>query len=373
MKGNRAVLLRNGAEAFPAMLDAIDHAEHQILLEMYWFGSDRIGQQFADALLRARGRGVEVSVIYDALGSMDADPSMFDSLRAAGIAVIEFHPLLPWRRRFKLEKLSRRDHRKILVVDQRLGFTGGINFADHWLPEDQGGDGWRDDMVLVEGPAVRGLAAAFRHTWLQEGGRPLAALTELGLGLGSDGSDSAVQNVRVLAETSLRHRRRIMSAYLHHIYGAKRRVWITNSYFMPDRSFIRALKRAADRGVDVRLLLPGFSDVEVVRHAGRALWGGLLRHGVKIYEWQRSILHAKTAVIDGVWSTIGTFNLDYRSLLWNLEINVAILDEAFAAGMERAFEADLAESCQVDPQVFFMRSIGERLLEYGLFRFHKLL
>jgi cardiolipin synthase len=368
VQGNRVALLRDGREAFPAMLDAIESAERQVLLEMYWFDSDRVGRRFAEALGKAAARGVEVAVIYDALGSIEADDTMFQELRAAGVHVVEFNPVLPWRRHFKLEKMSRRDHRKILVIDEQIGFTGGINLNDHWLPEEEGGDGWRDDMVLLEGPAVMGLVDTFRRTWSREDGPRLRMLPQSSTRAAAGGL-----NVRVLGENAFRHRRQIVTAYLYRIYGAKQRVWLSNSYFMPDRRVVRALKRAADRGVDVRILLPGISDVELVRYAGRAVWGGLLRHGVKIYEWQRSVLHAKTAVIDGVWSTVGTFNLDYRSLLSNLEINVAVLDEAFGEVMERAFERDLAESLEVDAQAFFFRPLSERLLEYGLYQFRKLL
>ena len=367
VEGNQVALLRDGKEAFPAMLEAIEAAEHHVLLEMYWFDSDSAGRRFARALTDAAARGAQVAVLYDSLGSIEASGSMFDELQKSGVLVVEYNPLLPWRRRFKMGRLSRRDHRKILVVDGDVGFTGGINLSDLWLPTEDNGGGWRDDAVMLRGPAVSGFIEAFRRTWYAQGGPRLELPATIG------GSSAGKHDVRVLTENGPRHRREIITAYLYRIYGAKSRVWLTNSYFMPNRRVVRALKRAADRGVDVRILLPGKSDVEVVRHAGRAIWGGLLRHGVRIYEWQKSILHSKTAVVDGVWSTIGSMNLDYRSLLWNLEVNVAVLDAEFGRVMERSFEQDLSESSEVDPRAFLFRPLGQRLLERGLYPFRRLL
>jgi len=360
------MLLRDGAQAFPAMLDAIGDAERQVLLEMYWIDSDQTGRRFATALADAAARGVQVALLYDSLGSWEAESSMFVELERAGVAVVEFNPLAPWKKRFRLARLTRRNHRKILVVDSRVGFTGGVNLADPWLPLDEGGQGWRDDVIRVEGPCVSGLIDGFCHSWLREGGRKLVRLK------GAECLDGAAQNVRVLGENYSRHRREIMQAYLYNIYRAKKRIWITNSYFLPDRMVVRALRRAARRGVDVRVLLPGVSDVEIVRHATRAMWGSLLRSGVRIYEWMPSILHAKSAVIDGRWSTTGTFNLDYRSIRANLEVNVAVLDEGFAEVMEASFLKDLDQSREVDAQSHAFRSLGDRLLEwifYGLRRF----
>jgi cardiolipin synthase A/B len=367
VEGNRVWLLRDGVEAFPAMLDAIANAERQVLLEMYWFASDKIGRRFASALSDAAARGVQVLLIFDSLGSWESDIGMFEEIRRAGAHVVEYNPVLPWHQRFRLVRLTRRDHRKILVVDGEVGFTGGINIADQWLPETEDGAAWRDDMARLEGPAVRGLVEIFDRTWRAQGGALLASRDPtVEAGGGS-------QRVRVLGENYFRNRLEIVRAYLSNIYRAERRVWITNSYFTPDRAVVRALKLAGDRGVDVRVLLPGQSDVEAVRHASRAMWGGLMRHNVRIFEWQQTMLHAKTAVIDGVWSTIGTFNLDYRSLRSNLEVNVSVMDEGFAALLEASFLRDLEQSREVDPHEFQFRSLGDRLLELVLYRFRKLL
>jgi cardiolipin synthase A/B len=165
--GNTVTLLRDGREAFPAMLEAIAAARQQVLLEMYWFDSDRIGRLFAAELGRARQRGVEVAVIYDSIGSIGTDPAMWAELEAQGVHLLEYNPVAPWRRRFRLSftRLSRRDHRKILVVDGGVGFTGGINLANQWAPFDEEGGGWRDDMMRIAGPAVDGLARCFHRVW----------------------------------------------------------------------------------------------------------------------------------------------------------------------------------------------------------------
>ncbi|HEY6557994.1 MAG TPA: phospholipase D-like domain-containing protein [Polyangiaceae bacterium] len=369
VEGNRVTLLRDAAQAFPSMLEAIRGARRQVLLEMYWFDSDRTGRRFAEALADARSRGVEVAVIYDSLGSWEADPRMFSELKEAGAHVIEFNPMMPWKKRFRLARLSLRDHRKILVVDGEKGFTGGVNLADVWLPEEEEGQAWRDDMICVQGPAVSGLMNLFQRTWEREGGAPLRASPRGQGGSGPIGD----QRVHVLGENYALRRREITSAYLLNIYRARSRVWLTNSYFVPDGTVTRALKRAARRGVDVRVILPAFSDVEIVRHASRAMWGGLMRSGVRLFEFYRSILHSKSAVIDGTWSTIGSFNLDYRSLRANLEVNVAVQDSGFGAVMEESFRKDLEHCREVDAHEFKFRPLGHRLLEVILYRFRKFL
>ncbi|HEX5101548.1 MAG TPA: phospholipase D-like domain-containing protein [Polyangiaceae bacterium] len=366
---NRVELLRDGVEAYPRMLAAIEAAREQCLLEMYWFDSDHAGRRFADALGAAARRGVEVAVIYDDIGSIGTDPLMFEELKAAGAHVRVFNPVAPWRRRFRLDRLTLRDHRKILVVDGEVGFTGGCNLAAAWLPIDDGGRGWRDDAVRVEGPAVRGLTSSVLRTWHALGGPTLRRIRPSIPPSGTSGA----QAVRVLAESYFRARREISRAYVRELYHAKERAWIRNAYFIPDRSVRRALGHAARRGVDVRVIMPGETDVELVRHASRSNWGYLLRHGVRLFEYQEGVLHAKSAVIDGRWSTIGTFNLDYLSLRSNLEINVSVRDPGFGATMEASFIRDLDQSREIDRTAFRFRPLGDRLLELLVYRFRKLL
>ncbi|MEI9954555.1 MAG: phospholipase D-like domain-containing protein [Pseudomonadota bacterium] len=374
VEGNQLRLLRNGAAAYPEMLAAIASAEQQILLEMYWFGSDMIGQKFAAALGAAARRGVEVSIIFDAVGSVGASDEMFAELARAGAQVIEFNPIAPWKRRFRLSRLTRRDHRKILVIDGKTGFTGGINIADYWLPRDDGGAGWRDDMLRIDGPAVAGLSDCFALVWARLRGRQLRVPDSLSQRPPPDSSTRAhLPAIRVLGQRFLRTQRQISRAYLHYLRRAERRIFIANSYFVPDRRVLRALAQAARRGVDVRIIVPGQSDVEIVRHASRAVWGRLLRAGVQIFEWDESVLHAKTAVVDGLWSTIGTFNFDYMSLRMNLEVNVSVLDTRFAGRLEASFLEDFELCREVLLVDFRFRSLGQRLLEYLAYRLRKFL
>ena len=369
IEGNRVELLRDGKEAYPAMLDAIAGASEQVLLEMYWFDSDDAGRRFTKALVAAAQRGVETVLLYDAIGSIGVDGAMFDELRHAGVKVAEFGPIAPWRRRFRLGWLTRRDHRKVLVVDGEVGFTGGINVAKAWLPLEEGGGGWRDDMVRVHGPVVRQLVTGLLAAWRRAGGEPIERTRPHHSGTPEHGG----QRAHVVAEGFLKHRHLITRAYLAQLYHAKKTAWITNAYFVPDRSVMRALTRAAERVVDVRVLLPAETDVEIVRHASRATWSRLLRHGVRIYEYEGRILHAKSAVIDGRWSTVGTFNLDYLSLRWLLEVNLCVLDEEFGSTMQRSFLRDLEQSREVDARAHRFRPLGDRLLELILYRFRKLL
>ena len=374
VEGNQLRLLRNGSAAYPEMLAAIDSAEQQILLEMYWFGSDVIGQKFAAALGAAAKRGVEVSIIFDAVGSVGASGEMFAELSRAGARVIEFNPIAPWKRRFRLSRLTRRDHRKILVVDGKTGFTGGINIADYWLPREEGGAGWRDDMLRIDGPAVAGLSDCFARVWGRLHGRKLRVPDFL---LQPPPPESSRRGrlpaVRVLGQRFLRTQRQISRAYLHYVRRAERRIFIANSYFVPDRRVLRALAQAARRGVEVSIIVPGQSDVDIVRHASRAVWGRLLRAGVRIFEWDESVLHAKTAVIDGLWSTIGTFNFDYMSLRMNLEVNVSVLDTRFAGRLEASFLEDFELCREVSLVDFRFRPLGQRLLEYLAYRLRKFL
>ena len=374
VEGNQVRLLRNGGAAFPEMLSAIAKAERQILLEMYWFGSDQIGRKFAAALSAAAQRGVEVSIIFDAVGSVGASDEMFAELERAGARVIEFNPIAPWKHRFRLSKLTRRDHRKILVVDGRVGFTGGINIADFWLPLDDGGGGWRDDMLRIDGPAVAGLRDCFARVWGRLRGRKL-----LLTGFAAQASPAFTttpgsgQAVRVLGQHYFRTRHEISRAYLYYLRAATKSVFIANSYFVPDGRVLRALGRAARRGVDVRIIVPGQSDVDIVRHASRAVWGRLLRAGVRIFEWDESVLHAKSAVIDSSWSTTGTFNFDYLSLRLNLEVNVSVLDARFASTLEASFLDDFGRCREVLLADFRFRPLGQRILEFIAYRLRKFL
>jgi cardiolipin synthase len=368
--GNAVRLLRDGREAFPAMLEAIAQARRQVLLEMYWFDSDQVGRRFADALKEARRRGVEVAIVYDSVGSITSDRAMFAELEAAGAHVLEFNPVAPWRARFQFSRLSRRDHRKSLVVDGSVGFTGGINLANQWAPHEEGGAGWRDDMMRIVGPAVNGLTHCFHRVWRRHQMPPIQHLH----------ADTAVIDpserlvpVRILGQRYFRHRHEIARDYASRLYAAEKSAFISNSYFVPDGSIRRALMRAARRGVDVRVIVPAHSDVEAVKFAGRAQYEKLIGAGVRIYEWQDGMFHAKTAVIDGQWCTTGTFNFDYMSLRYNLEVNASVLDARVAAEVEQSFREDLKGTREVILRDLQFRSAWDRLLEGGFYRLRKFL
>jgi cardiolipin synthase A/B len=367
VKGHRLRLLRDGPEAFPAMLAAIEEAEREVFLEMYWFGSDQMGWRFADALMRKARQGCDVRVIYDAVGSWESSWEMFDALREAGCGVFEYNPIAPWRHRFHLGVVNHRNHRKVLVVDGRVGFTGGINIGDPWASVAEGGQHWRDDVIRVEGRAVPFMRELFVLTWRQlEGAGPQRA---------SPLRSARVQHgpVRVLANHYRGERKVIRRAYFARIRGAKERIFISNSYFIPDSAVRRALASAVRRGVDVRVLLPGESDLPAVQYASQRLYGWLLDRGVKLYRWQGTILHAKSAVIDGCWSTVGTYNLDWRSWRFNLEIVLTVEDTRFGSIMEESFERDLTNAVPVDPVHWRFRPMSDRLLEELFFIFRKLL
>jgi cardiolipin synthase A/B len=369
--GNDVRFLRDGREAFPPMLEAIGQARRQVLLEMYWFASDAVGRRFTDELLRARQRGVEVAIIYDSVGSIGADQAMFTELQAAGAHVLEYNPVAPWRRKVRVSfsRLSRRDHRKILVADGRVGFTGGINLASQWAPLEEGGEGWRDDMMRIEGRAVNGLTHCFHRVWRKHS---LPSLLHLHAEALTAAPGQRLLPVRILGERYFRNRHEIARDYVSRVYAAKNSVYIANSYFVPDGTVRRALMRAAARGVDVRVIVPAHSDVEAVKYAGRAQYERLLKAGVRIYEWQEGMFHAKTAAIDSQWCTTGTFNFDYMSLRNNLEVNASVLDEELATQVVASFR-DLKSSHEVQLKNVVARSLSDRLIENTFYRLRKFL
>ncbi len=369
--GNRVTLLHDGVQCFPAMLEAIAGAKQEILLEMYWFASDTIGRRFAEAIADKARAGVTVKVIYDAAGSFEADDSMYEGMRAAGAEVIEYHPVAPWRKRFRVGVVNNRDHRKMLIVDGRICFTGGVNIGDQWASVAEGGGGWRDDMIRVEGPAATQMRDVFRFNFRDMTGETLSAHEEVMPDGEPVGGDSPV---RVVANHYLGERRAIRHIYLRRVRRARKRIFITNSYFVPDRVVRRSLARAVARGVEVRVLLPGESDLPAVYYAGRKLYPWLVEHGIQLYEWYgAATLHAKSAVIDGDWCTVGTYNLDYRSLRFNLEVTVAVEDAKVGGAMERRFEMDLEQARPLNLHDFAFRPLGERFFENFFYLFRKLL
>lgn len=344
--------LRDGGQTYPAMLGAIRAAKVSVHLETYILKADSIGRRFAEVLAERARAGVTVRVIYDSFGSMGIADDFLDDLRSAGVFIAEYNPIAPWRKRFAL---LRRNHRKVLVVDDCVAFTGGLNIGEDYASIEDGGLGWRDTHVQVEGPIVTDLARLFHGTWRKCGGEdfPLPDTgTEVQIGTAL---------ARVVNNRELKQRYRFRKAYRHAIKGASRSVDIMNAYFLPGLLLRRALRKAVKRGVTVRVIVPGDSDVKLVQLACEHLYPSFLRAGIKVYEWTGHMVHAKTAVIDGVWATIGSYNLDSQSLLQNLEVAVAAVDPPFAAVLQAEFNADLAHCTRITREHLKRRTLWRRV------------
>jgi cardiolipin synthase len=335
----RVTPLRAGGGIFAAMLAAIRGARQSIEFETYILRADRIGEEFRDALVERARAGVAVRLLYDGVGALGLADSFLDSLREAGGKVAIYHPVAPWRQKWGL---NQRDHKKILVVDGRVGFTGGINIGLEYAAKEVGGKGWLDWHARVEGPAVFELSVSFRRTWTKatEEHLPEPFLPAPTLGRN-------VLGTQVIDNTGVRSRWIMHRAYLHAIHAAERDISIMNAYFIPELILRRAFKKAVGRGVSVRVVVPSKSDVQAVHHASRYLYRRLLAAGVRIFEWPDTMMHAKVGIIDGVWSTIGSYNLDRRSILHNLEVGLVCIDVPLAAKLQAEFESDLARCREV--------------------------
>jgi cardiolipin synthase len=336
----RVTPLRTGSEAFPAIFEAIASARSRVLLETYIWAADTTGNKLKDVLIERARAGCAVHVLFDALGSFSLPSQFVDEMREAGIEVIEFHPVAPWRPRWGL---NQRDHKKIVVVDDRIGFTGGINFSDEYVPTSQGGEGWFDWHVAVEGPAVHDLALAFLHTWTKSGGHPFTPARSAPVM-----TDDTALGVQVISNVKLQDRWRMHRAYLWAIRNAEKRIDIMNAYFIPERDLRSAFVKAVKRGVSVRVIVPSVSDVPAVAHASRHLQPRLVAQGVRIYEWPKEhMMHAKLGVIDSMWSTIGSYNLDHRSILHNLEVGLVVVDRTLGRELAEQFDRDIQRCAEV--------------------------
>lgn len=355
--GNTVRLLRDGKETFPAMLAAIAEASRTVHLETYILRGDATGRRFAEALAAAVRRGARVRLVYDAIGSFTIDRAYVDGLKQAGVAV---HPYRPIRLPASFREGHRRDHRKILVVDGRVGFAGGLNIADEYNSPEEGGGGWRDNHLRVEGPAAAALDAEFLRLWKEETERPTSPPP-------CPAPSEGRALVEVLANRRLRFRYRIRSSYLCAIAHADRSIDIVNAYFIPDRWIRRALRRAARRGVAVRILLPGLSDVPLVSYASRHLYGSFLRAGVRIFEYTQGISHCRTTVVDRLWTAVGSYNLDPRSLLHNLELDLHVLDQGLGNQASESFERDLRDAREITLADWERRPWLQRLRDRAAF------
>jgi cardiolipin synthase len=358
--GNSVQLLRDGPASYGAMRQAIGNAQHCIEMESYEFDQAE-GESFAQLLIQARQRGVAVYLIYDAWGSLDTPAALFQQLRAAGVQVLEFSPIDPAA---VLENLvDRRDHRKLLVVDSRLAITGGINVSGVYLRRTQaaaGGDGqpWRDTDIRIEGPAVAEYEKDFRQVWMQQKG------PQLDIPPAPAPPPSGDLYLQVITNTPALHDHAIYRSLLVAIALARRSVHLTTGFFAPTPDLVKALRQAARRGVDVALLVPSRSTSGLAIKAGRAYYEDLLDDGVRIYEFQGRVLHAKTAVIDGDWSSVGSSNLDWRSVVLNNEINTVVLSGSFGQQMEAMFRDDIAQAKPIELEAWKHRPFAERFGEW---------
>jgi cardiolipin synthase len=364
-KGNRVTLLADGEATYAAMFKALQNAKDHINLESYIIEDDETGRKFADLLLKKQAEGVQVNLIYDSLGSMNTPAQFFQRLRDGGIQVVGFNPINPLEAPGKWG-LTHRDHRKILIVDGKVAIIGGINISKVYSssPFKRNKDSkapihWRDTDIQIEGPAVAEFQKLFLETWLKQKGPKLSErnffpqLKEAGNAL-----------VRVIGSTPGETNRIPFVVYVSAISFAEHSIHMTNSYFIPDDQIVKALTEAAGRGVDVKIILPGVTDSKLALYAQRYYYSRLLKSEVKIYEHSTSLLHAKTATVDKVWSTVGSTNMDYLSLLNNDEVNAVILSHDFAAEMEKMFARDLANSKQIKWEEWKERPLLSRAREW---------
>ena len=348
LEGNRVRPFFRGPETFDAMRAAIDSAREEVLVESYIFKDDATGRSFMETLGRAVARGVRVRVLADAFGSIATRRDFWKEMRARGIEVRLFNPLFPHP---LLQPF--RDHRKILVADGRAAFTGGMNIGDEYGSSlSAHGGPWRDTHVEIEGPAAWGMAIVFTEAWHAAGGSPIV--------LEPLAPETGGVAILVLDSRPFRGTDEITSVLAAIAGGARRRLWITNAYFAPRWRAIVRLGEAAGRGVDVRILLPGRSDVPLVRHAGHGYYAALLERGVRIFEYQPAVLHAKTLVADDFVSVAGSSNLDFRSFHINAECNVVMLDAETGRVFSEQFERDLEQSVEVTPAIWNRRSFLHR-------------
>jgi cardiolipin synthase A/B len=354
--GNDLDLLVNGDQIFPAYLDAIKAAEETVNLLTYAYWKGDVAIEVADCLTEKAKGGVECNVIIDALGGSQMDRKLLDMMRDAGVEISWFRPL----RLYAVRRLENRTHRKLLIVDGKVGFTGGVGIAEEWTGNAQDPDHWRDTHVRVSGPVVRGLQGAFAENWLEctgdvlAGDRYLPYIEEL-----EDGGP--MQVMRSSATVGDSNAEALI--YLA-VAAAKRSIELTSAYFVPRPAFTEALVEAAERGVRMRILVPGSHiDKQFVRTAGRAAYDELIEAGIEIYEYCPTMLHAKTLTVDDIWSSVGSVNFDNRSFQLHDEVTLCVQSEPFAGQLHEVFERDLENSERIEPDQWRERPITHRARE----------
>jgi len=354
--GNRVEILLNGAEIFPAKLALIRGARRTINYAQYVFEDGQPAEDVAAALAERCRAGIKVNVLLDAVGTLAMPSALREEMSSAGCRVESYRPLSP----FTIERVNYRNHRRILVVDGLVGVSGGSGTSGKWSGDGRQEGHWRDTDVLVEGPVIEQLQGAFAENWLEATGVaiggpeyfPRRRLDSKGL-----------VDAQVVRSSPAGGSTAMYTMFLLALASARHSIHITNPYFVPDEKMINTLLAAANRGVEVVLLIPGAIDHNLVRQASRSEFGRLLENGVQIYEYRPALLHAKTMIVDGIWSTVGSTNLDYRSFSLNEELNVAIYDVGTARRLERIFADDLANSRRVMYKDWKNRGLASRFLE----------
>ena len=354
-EGNRVTALRNGDEIFPAMLEAIRGARRTITFETFIYWSGAIGREFAAALAEQSRAGVAIHVLLDWVGSDRIDEELLTMMEDAGVEVERYHPL----RWYNLGRINNRTHRKLLIVDGTIGFTGGVGIADEWLGHAQDPQHWRDMHYRVEGPVVAQMQAAFMDNWMKTRARVL------------HGEEYFPQLERagdlrgqVFRSSPAEGSESVRLMYLLSIAAARRTIRISASYFVPDDLVMATLVEARQRGVSVQVILPGRQiDAPIVRKASRGRWGPLLEAGVEIHEYQPTMYHCKVMIVDECWVSVGSTNFDNRSFRLNDEANLNVHDAAFAAAQVPTFEEDLARSRRVTLEEWRRRPWTEKALD----------
>ena len=363
--GNKVELLLDGPSTYRAMFAAIKAARDHINMETYILEDDEVGKRFADALIAKQRQGVQVNLIHDGVGTLGTPAEFFTRLADAGVKVLEFNPVNPLTAKAGWD-VNQRDHRKLLVVDGKTAFLGGINISSVYASGSfsrgarsrPGGPGWRDTDLQIDGPVVAELQKLFLETWAKQQGEPLPARNYFPT-LAPQGKEV----VHAIGSSPDDPYSLIYATLISAIDAAQREVLLTNAYFVPDPQLRAALKAAVARGVEVKLVLPAHTDSALVFHAGRSYYDELLSAGVRLFERRDVVLHAKTALIDGVWSTVGSTNLDWRSFLHNQELNAVVLGAEFGQRMRASFDADLAQSDEVALSQWQRRTLDLRVKE----------
>jgi cardiolipin synthase len=355
--GNRVTALHNGDQIFPAMLEAIRGARRSITFETYIYWSGTIAEEFSAALSERARAGVPVHVLLDWLGSSKMDQQLIDQMKEAGVKVDQYHPL----RWYSLDRVNNRTHRKLLVIDGRIGFTGGVGIADEWRGSGDKPDEWRDSHYRVEGPAVADMQSAFMDNWLKTRSRVLydqvyfPSLEPVG-----------TVNAQMFKSSPREGSESVRLLYLLAIASAERSLYIGNPYFVPDDLALQALVDARQRGVHIEIITVGpVTDTQLTRRASRARWGKLLEAGVEIYEFQPTLYHNKLMIVDSCMVSVGSTNFDNRSFRLNDEANLNVFDTAFAEEQEKAFAHDRARSRQITLEQWKNRPWKEKLAEHA--------